>query len=114
MAIIGNDIEKAKLLSEKGELVAIPTETVYGLAANAFNADAVLKIYEVKDRPKFNPLIIHSNSLERFEEWGIVIPEKLKRLANKFSPVPVVCIQATGSCCPARTNRMYLSSGLPL
>ena len=92
MAIIGNDIAKAKLLLERGELVAIPTETVYGLAANAFNSDAVLKIYEVKDRPKFNPLIIHSNSLERFEEWGIIIPEKLKRLADKFSPGPLTYV----------------------
>ena len=92
MAIIGNEITKAKLLLEKGDLVAIPTETVYGLAANAFNADAVLKIYEVKDRPKFNPLIIHSNSLARFEEWGIVIPEKLKRLAEKFSPGPLTYV----------------------
>lgn len=92
MAIIGNQILKAKALLEKGELVAIPTETVYGLAANAFNENAVLKIYEVKNRPKFNPLIIHSNSLERFEKWGIEISPKLKLLADKFSPGPLTYV----------------------
>ncbi len=92
MAIIGNEILKAKALLERGELVAIPTETVYGLAANAFNEDAVLKIYQVKNRPKFNPLIIHSNSLERFEEWGIEISPKLKILADKFSPGPLTYV----------------------
>lgn len=92
MAIIGNEIRKAKKLLEQGELVAIPTETVYGLAANAFNVDAVLKIYEVKNRPKFNPLIIHSNSLERFKEWGIVVSDKLKLLADRFSPGPITFV----------------------
>ncbi len=92
MAIIGDDIIEARDLLEKGELVAIPTETVYGLAANAFNVDAVLKIYEVKNRPKFNPLIIHSNSLERFKEWGIDISDKLLCLANKFSPGPLTYV----------------------
>ena len=92
MAIIGNEILKAKVLLEKGELVAIPTETVYGLAANAFNVDAVLKIYEVKNRPKFNPLIIHSNSIARFEKWGIEVSDKLKKLADKFSPGPLTYV----------------------
>lgn len=92
MAIIGNEILKAKALLEKGELVAIPTETVYGLAANAFDEKAVLKIYEVKNRPKFNPLIIHSNSLDRFEKWGVEISPKLKLLADKFSPGPLTFV----------------------
>ncbi len=56
---IGHDIEKAASLLEAGELVAIPTETVYGLAANALNAKAVARIFEVKNRPHFDPLIVH-------------------------------------------------------
>lgn len=56
---IGPDIEKAARLLEAGELVAIPTETVYGLAANALNATAVARIFEVKNRPHFDPLIVH-------------------------------------------------------
>ena len=56
---IGNDITTAAAHLQAGELVAIPTETVYGLAANALNEDAVLKIYAAKNRPQFNPLIMH-------------------------------------------------------
>lgn len=56
---MGHDIEKAASLLEAGELVAIPTETVYGLAANALNAKAVARIFEVKNRPHFDPLIVH-------------------------------------------------------
>lgn len=92
MAIIGNQITRAKVLLDEGELVAIPTETVYGLAANAFDANAVLKIYEVKNRPKFNPLILHSNTLSRFEEWGIVITPQLLKLAEHFSPGPLTYV----------------------
>src|SRR5438477_613062 len=54
---IGKDIAKARALLERGLLVAIPTETVYGLAANALDEDAVVQIFEVKDRPRFDPLI---------------------------------------------------------
>lgn len=92
MTEIGTDISKAKVFLENAELVAIPTETVYGLAANAFDVNAVLKIYEVKNRPKFNPLIIHSNSLSRFEAWGIENTESLQKLATRFSPGPLTYV----------------------
>ncbi len=59
MAEIGTDILKAKALLENGELVGIPTETVYGLSGNALNVASVAKIFQVKDRPFFDPLIIH-------------------------------------------------------
>lgn len=90
--MIGKDLTFAKKLFLNSEVVAIPTETVYGLAANAFDTNAVLKIYEVKNRPKFNPLIIHSNSIERFEKWGIQITDKLLKLAHKFSPGPLTYV----------------------
>ncbi len=92
MTEIGNDISKAKAFLQHAELVAIPTETVYGLAANAFDVNAVLKIYEVKNRPKFNPLIIHSNSLLRFESWGIELSDRLQKLATQFSPGPLTYV----------------------
>ncbi|MES2779228.1 MAG: Sua5/YciO/YrdC/YwlC family protein, partial [Bacteroidota bacterium] len=57
---VGTDIHIAILCLTNGELVAIPTETVYGLAANAFNPQAVTAIYKAKNRPQFNPLIIHT------------------------------------------------------
>jgi len=72
--------------------VAIPTETVYGLAANAFDANAVTKIYKAKNRPQFNPLIIHTNAIENLEKWGLKLPEKMKRLAAKFSPGPLTYV----------------------
>jgi L-threonylcarbamoyladenylate synthase len=60
---IGTDIEKASKLLLEGKLVAIPTETVYGLAANALDEQAVLRIFEAKQRPFFDPLIVHVHSL---------------------------------------------------
>lgn len=89
---IGTDIPLAIELLNSNKLVAIPTETVYGLAANAFNEQAVLSIYKTKNRPQFNPLIIHSNHVERFEEWGLQIPNKVKLLANTFWPGPITFI----------------------
>ncbi len=89
---IGTNIQLAIELLNSNKLVAIPTETVYGLAANAFNESAVLSIYKTKNRPQFNPLIIHSNSIERFEQWGLQIPKEVKLLANKFWPGPLTFI----------------------
>ncbi|MCG9880421.1 MAG: threonylcarbamoyl-AMP synthase [Bacteroidia bacterium] len=90
----------AKQILEEGKLVAIPTETVYGLAANAFDGKAVAAIYQVKNRPQFNPLIIHSNSLKRFEEWGIFLPKEALLLAEKFSPGPITFVVKKSSKVP--------------
>jgi L-threonylcarbamoyladenylate synthase len=98
--MIGTDILYAANLLTKGELVAIPTETVYGLAANAFNGAAVAKIYETKGRPQFNPLIIHSNSFEKFSSWGIQIPKEALHLAEKFSPGPLTLVVPKGNHIP--------------
>jgi L-threonylcarbamoyladenylate synthase len=59
MAEIGKEVNKASQLLREGQLVGIPTETVYGLAANALDAEAVLRIFEAKGRPHFDPLIMH-------------------------------------------------------
>lgn len=90
--MIGNDIQQAIHYLQAGELVAIPTETVYGLAANAFDANAVTKIYGVKNRPSFNPLIIHTNSLERLRDWGLQLPDGMLKLAAHFSPGPLTYV----------------------
>ena len=89
---IGTDIAFAAKLLTDNKLVAIPTETVYGLAANAFNTSAVLNIYKTKNRPQFNPLIIHSNSLLRFENWGLTIPDEAKKLTSHFWPGPLTLV----------------------
>src|SRR5690606_9426751 len=77
---------------EKGQLVGIPTETVYGLAGNALNAEAVALIFETKNRPSFDPLILHTSSLERVGEFVRDFPEKLKRLAENFWPGPLTLL----------------------
>jgi L-threonylcarbamoyladenylate synthase len=89
---IGTDIHIAIRCLTLGELVAIPTETVYGLAANAFSSQAVTAIYKAKNRPQFNPLIIHSHSIDQLQQWGLVIPEKMRILAALFSPGPLTYV----------------------
>ena len=92
MADIGNDIARAKELLEAGELVALPTETVYGLAGNALNIDAVTKIFETKNRPSFDPLIVHTGSIEQISRYTEPIHEKLQRLADQFWPGPLTLL----------------------
>lgn len=87
--IIGTNIELACELLIRGEAVAIPTETVYGLAANACNPDAVIKIFEAKNRPHFNPLIVHTHSWESALNYTLEVPEIAHRLAAIFSPGPL-------------------------
>ncbi len=88
----GNDISKAKHWLEAGELVAIPTETVYGLAANGLNAEAVLKIYKAKNRPQFNPLILHVPYLSEAKKLVQFFPEKALILAEHFWPGPLTLV----------------------
>lgn len=92
MAEIGKDIDKAKALLEQGELVAIPTETVYGLAGNALDAKAVAKIFEVKERPSFDPLIVHVPNLDATRRYVTGIPEQAQLLAKTFWPGPVTVV----------------------
>jgi L-threonylcarbamoyladenylate synthase len=83
--------EAAKLILS-GELVAIPTETVYGLAANAFDENAVRKIFEVKGRPADNPLIVHTYGIDGVSEIAEEIPETAKKLFENFSPGPLTIV----------------------
>lgn len=92
MATIGTDIQQAKHLLQNGELVAIPTETVYGLAADATNVKAVAKIFEVKDRPRFDPLIVHVASRDHLVKYVKSIPVKATLLAEKFWPGPLTLL----------------------
>lgn len=86
MIEISTDINKAKKILENNELVAIPTETVYGLAGNIYNESAIRKIFETKKRPFFNPLIVHIHDKKQLQEIAIEIPEKAQLLANTFWP----------------------------
>ncbi len=86
---IGTDAGIAAKLLIRGEAVAIPTETVYGLAANALDVKAVTKIFTIKQRPAFDPLIIHLSDLTRAESYVLEIPKAFKKLSEKFTPGPL-------------------------
>ena len=106
--MIGQDVDKAVELLKAGSLVAIPTETVYGLAANALDVKAVAKIFEAKERPSFDPLIIHTDSLDKLEGLVKSIPAELQVLVDAFSPGPLTILLE-------RTERVpdLVTSGLP-
>lgn len=92
MATVGTDINMACNLLQQSEVVAIPTETVYGLAGNAFSDKAVARIFEVKNRPSFDPLIVHSDSLEKIKSFVKNIPDVALNLASHFWPGPLTLI----------------------
>ncbi|PTB97593.1 threonylcarbamoyl-AMP synthase [Marivirga lumbricoides] len=92
MAEIGTNIATAKSLLCKGEVIGLPTETVYGLAGNGLNTDAVSKIFEVKNRPHFDPLILHSYSIDAIKPYLTEFPEKALILAKEFWPGPLTLL----------------------
>ncbi|MDA3879264.1 MAG: L-threonylcarbamoyladenylate synthase [Prolixibacteraceae bacterium] len=99
--IKGNDVEYAAKCIKEGGLVAFPTETVYGLGADAFNAHAVAKVFEVKQRPKFDPLIVHISSITQIEELFLQpIDEKVYQLAEAFWPGPLTIVFSRSSIVP--------------
>lgn len=100
MAIIGTDINKAAELLKNSECVGIPTETVYGLAANALNADACLNIFKIKERPSFDPLIVHVSGIEEIEKYAEELPEKARLLYKHFSPGPLTIVLKKKSIIP--------------
>ena len=96
MEIINNptqvDIKKAAQALKDGHLVAFPTETVYGLGADATNENAVSRVYSVKARPTDHPLIVHISSINQLGKWAINIPEYAIKLAEEFWPGPMTLI----------------------
>ncbi|PKQ70647.1 L-threonylcarbamoyladenylate synthase [Raineya orbicola] len=82
--MISTDLNLAEKLLRNNELVAIPTETVYGLAGNALSEEAVAQIFAVKNRPTFDPLIVHSDSLAKIKNFVLEFPPKALLLAEKF------------------------------
>jgi L-threonylcarbamoyladenylate synthase len=96
MAIISNCtasiIKDAALALKQGHLVAFPTETVYGLGADATNEKTVARIYEVKGRPTDHPLIVHISSMELMDKWAREVPDYAIKLARAFWPGPMTLI----------------------
>jgi len=90
--LISTQIEAACQILTKNGLVGIPTETVYGLAANAMSELAVSKIFELKKRPSYNPLIVHIGHLDDLEKYTQNIPEIAYQLAKAFWPGPLTLV----------------------
>ena len=89
-------IAKAAELLKQGEIVAIPTETVYGIAASSFDGNAVKKIFEAKGRPQDNPLIVHIDRMEMLDGLVSRVPEGARKLAEAFWPGPLTIIMPRG------------------
>jgi L-threonylcarbamoyladenylate synthase len=105
--IIGTDVGLAATLLKDGRLVGIPTETVYGLAANALMPPAVLDIFRVKGRPAFDPLIVHVGEKESLGRYAVRIPDEAMALADRFWPGPLTLVLPKAACIPDE-----VSSGL--
>lgn len=87
--MIGKNVEFAAELLALGKTVAIPTETVYGLATNALDEEAVAEVFKIKNRPTFDPLIVHLDDFGKAELYAKSIPDEFKALAEAYSPGPI-------------------------
>jgi L-threonylcarbamoyladenylate synthase len=85
-------IDRAASLLKSGQVVAFPTETVYGLGADAFNPVAVAKIFELKKRPHFDPLIVHVSDADWVERLALSVPPQARALMKRFWPGPLSII----------------------
>ncbi len=85
-------IKRAAEKLRQGELVAFPTETVYGLGADGSSSKAVEKIFRAKGRPADHPVIVHVASAEQFRDWAVIIPDVAYQLAEAFMPGPLTLI----------------------
>lgn len=92
MIKIGNDTKKAGEIIRNGGLVIFPTETVYGLGANALDSNAVKNIFLAKERPTYDPLIVHIHSTDMIDTVVSDFPDNAKKLADKFWPGPLTLI----------------------
>lgn len=93
-------IDAAARLLQSGQLVAIPTETVYGLAADALNGEAVASIFKAKDRPMDNPLIVHIGDIKEWAPLVTHITDEAKKLADAYWPGPLTMILPAADCIP--------------
>ena len=100
MPIITQDIDIVADSLSKEEVAAIPTETVYGLAGNIYSEKAIRNIFHIKQRPLFNPLIVHLPNVAAMEQVAKDIPEMAKQLANRFWPGPLTLLLPKKECVP--------------
>ncbi len=98
--MITSDLSIAMNALNQGELVAIPTETVYGLAGSAFNEKAIQKIFQLKNRPTCNPLILHTHCISEVSKFVKEIPPNAMKLAEAFWPGPLTLLLPKKSIIP--------------
>ncbi|WP_331344407.1 L-threonylcarbamoyladenylate synthase [Cellvibrio sp. UBA7661] len=91
-ANVESDLAQAVQLLRGGKLVAVPTETVYGLAADARQPEAVRAIFTAKQRPDHHPLIVHLGDAAQLEDWALSIPASAWELARQFWPGPLTLV----------------------
>jgi len=113
--IIGSDLNICREILENDGVVAIPTETVYGLAGNALCLKSIDTIFEVKNRPKINPLIVHLSSYSELEKYVFDIPEIAHKLLNTFWPGPLTFLFKKNEIIPnvATANSKYGAFRVP-
>lgn len=107
-------LAQAAALLRAGEVVGMPTETVYGLAANALDGAAVAKIFAAKGRPQDNPLIVHIAGREQLARLARTVPESALRLAERFWPGPLTMILPKGDCIPDEVSAGLDTVGIRL
>jgi L-threonylcarbamoyladenylate synthase len=107
-----DDIDAAVSLLRAGKLVAVPTETVYGLAADASNAEAVRSIFVAKQRPPDHPLIVHLAGLDQLTRWASTIPDAAWRLAEAFWPGPLTLLLHKADAVPSEVTGGRATIGL--
>ena len=107
-SIIGTDMDRAAAWLKHGQCIGFPTETVYGLAANALHAAAVVQIFEIKNRPAFDPLIVHVHDIGQVEQYVSAFPAPLQQLAAAFWPGPLTILLPKRDIIPD-----LVTSGLP-
>lgn len=100
MVLGPDELEKAVAILKKNDVLAIPTETVYGLAGNIYSEEAIAKIFELKKRPLNNPLIVHLHKMEQLQEIVMEFPPKAKLLAERFWPGPLTLVLKKGDNVP--------------
>src|SRR5271157_1818030 len=105
---IGKDIDKAIWLLKRNKVIGIPTETVYGLACNALNENAILDIYKIKNRPYFRPINMQVDSIKHIYDYVESIPQPVIQLLERFSPGPLTCVLPKKYIIPE-----LLTAGLP-
>lgn len=108
----GSDLDYSAEVINRGGLVIFPTETVYGLGANALNRDAVLKIFSAKERPSYDPLIVHIHDFSMINKVVSDIPSSAVKLANKFWPGPLTLILPKNSSIPGEVTSNLESVGV--